>query len=56
MSDTVGHPLFGYKLSIRRMLLVQARLLSRYLLKEISSVPSLSPAVIRIILWKIIYI
>lgn len=43
MSDTVGHPLFGYKLSIRRMLLVQARLLSRYLLKEIPQYPHYLP-------------
>ena len=43
MSDIIGHPLFGYKVSIRRMLLVQARLLSRYLLKEISQYPHYLP-------------
>ena len=43
MSDTINHPLFGYKVSVRRMLLVQARLLSRYLLKEISQYPHYLP-------------
>ena len=43
MSDTVSHPVFGYKLSVRRMLLVQARLLSRYLLREIPAYPHYLP-------------
>lgn len=43
MTDTISHPLFGYKLSVRRMLLVQARLLSRYLLKEIPLYPHYLP-------------
>lgn len=43
MSDMVSHPLFGYKLSVRRMLLVQARLLSRYLLGEIPLYPHYLP-------------
>ena len=43
MTDTISHPIFGYKLSVRRMLLVQARLLSRYLLKEISVYPHYLP-------------
>lgn len=43
MTDTISHPLFGYNLSVRRMLLVQARLLSRYLLKEISVYPHYLP-------------
>lgn len=43
MSDTVSHPLFGYKVSVRRMLLVQARLLCRYLLKEIPQYPHYLP-------------
>ena len=43
MSNTVSHPLFGYKLSVRRILLVQARLLSRYLLKEVPLYPHYLP-------------
>ena len=43
MSDIISHPLFGYKLSVRRMLLVQARLFSRYLLKEIPLYPHYLP-------------
>ena len=43
MSETISHPIFGYKLSVRRMLLVQARLLSRYLLKEIPIYPHYLP-------------
>ena len=43
MSETISHPIFGYKLSVRRLLLVQARLLSRYLLREIPLYPHYLP-------------
>ena len=43
MSDTVTHPLFGYKVSIRRLLIVQARLFSRYLVGEIPIYPHYLP-------------
>jgi CRISPR-associated endonuclease Cas1/CRISPR-associated protein Cas4 len=39
LSQEVTHPLFGYRLSMRRMILVQARLLSRYLLGELPAFP-----------------
>jgi len=39
LSQEVTHPLFGYRLSMRRMILVQARLLSRYLLGELPTFP-----------------
>lgn len=37
MDTTVTHPLFGYKVSYRRILEVQARLLGRHLLREVPS-------------------
>jgi CRISPR-associated endonuclease Cas1 len=37
------HPVFGYRLSMRRLLLVQARLLSRFLLGELASYPHYLP-------------
>ena len=37
------HPLFGYRLSMRRLLLMQARLLSRHLLGELPSYPQYLP-------------
>jgi CRISPR-associated exonuclease Cas4/CRISPR-associated protein Cas1 len=37
------HPLFGYQISMRRMLHVQARLLSRWLLREIPDYPHYVP-------------
>lgn len=40
MSQEVTHPLFGYRVSYRRLLELQARLLSRYLLGEIAEYPS----------------
>ncbi len=43
MSDIVTHPIFGYRLSIRRMLIVQARLFSRYLLGEVRNYPQYCP-------------
>ncbi|PKK85190.1 MAG: CRISPR-associated endonuclease Cas4/Cas1 [Thermoplasmata archaeon HGW-Thermoplasmata-1] len=39
MDDLVTHPTFGYRISYRRVLEVQARLLARYLLGEIEEYP-----------------
>ncbi|HEX5326140.1 MAG TPA: CRISPR-associated endonuclease Cas1 [Acetobacteraceae bacterium] len=39
LSQETTHPLFGYRVSMRRLLLVQARLLSRYLLGELPAFP-----------------
>lgn len=43
MSQQTTHPIFGYQVSMRRMLLVQARLLSRFLLGELPSYPHYLP-------------
>jgi len=40
LSQEVTHPLFGYRLSYRRLFEVQARLLARYLAGEIPEYPS----------------
>lgn len=40
MDQLITHPVFGYRISYRRVLEVQARLLSRYLLGEIPEYPS----------------
>jgi len=40
MDTLVTHPVFGYRISYRRVLAVQARLLSRLLLGEIAEYPS----------------
>ncbi len=40
MSHEVTHPVFGYKVSYRRLLELQARLLARHLLGEISEYPN----------------
>lgn len=40
MGQEITHPLFGYKLSYRRLLELQARLLSRHLLGEIPEYPN----------------
>ena len=40
MDQEITHPLFGYRISYRRVLEVQARLLSRLLLGEIEQYPS----------------
>ena len=40
LSQEVTHPLFGYKLSYRRLLELQARLLGRYLLGDIADFPN----------------
>lgn len=39
MSQEIRHPVFGYRLSYRRVLEVQARLFGRYLLGEIPAMP-----------------
>jgi CRISPR-associated endonuclease Cas1/CRISPR-associated protein Cas4 len=43
LSQETTHPLFGYQVSMRRLLIVQARLLSRFLLGELSSYPHYLP-------------
>lgn len=43
LSQETTHPLFGYQVSMRRMLLVQARLLSRFLLGELPNYPHYLP-------------
>lgn len=40
MSHEITHPLFGYRVSYRRLLEIQARLLGRYLLGEIPDYPN----------------
>ncbi len=40
MDQLITHPVFGYRISYRRVLEVQARLLARFLLGEISDYPS----------------
>lgn len=40
LSHEVTHPVFGYKLSYRRLLELQARLLSRHLLGELAEYPN----------------
>jgi len=39
LDQEVTHPLFGYRVSMRRLLEVQARLLARYLGGEIDQYP-----------------
>ncbi len=43
LSQETTHPLFGYRLSMRRLLVLQARLLSRHLLGELPSCPHYLP-------------
>ncbi len=43
LSQETTHPVFGYRLSMRRLVLVQARLLTRYLLGELPSYPYYLP-------------
>ena len=43
LSQETTHPIFGYRLSMRRLVLVQARLLGRYLLGELPSYPHYLP-------------
>lgn len=39
LDQEVTHPVFGYRVSMRRLLEVQARLLARYLSSEIEDYP-----------------
>jgi CRISPR-associated protein Cas1 len=41
MQEEVTHPVFGYRMSYRRVLEVQARLFARYLLGELSEYPEM---------------
>ena len=43
LSQETTHPVFGYQVSMRRMLLVQTRLLSRFLLGELPTYPHYLP-------------
>jgi CRISPR-associated endonuclease Cas1/CRISPR-associated protein Cas4 len=43
LSQETTHPVFGYQVSMRRMLLIQARLLSRFLLGELPTYPHYLP-------------
>ena len=43
ISQETTHPLFGYRLSMRRLLLLQARLLCRHLLGELPTYPHYLP-------------
>ncbi len=43
LSQETTHPLFGYRLSMRRLLLLQARLLCRHLLGELPQYPHYLP-------------
>lgn len=43
LDQVIAHPVFGYKVSYRKVLEVQARLLGRYLLGEISEFPAILP-------------
>ena len=43
LSQETTHPLFGYRLSMRRLLVMQARLLTRYFLGELQAYPHYLP-------------
>jgi CRISPR-associated exonuclease Cas4/CRISPR-associated protein Cas1 len=43
LDQELSHPQFGYRLSMRRMLHVQARLLARYLMGELAAYPHYVP-------------
>jgi len=43
MSHEITHPLFGYRVSYRRLLEIQARLLGRFLLGELPDYPNFTP-------------
>jgi CRISPR-associated endonuclease Cas1 len=43
LGQEITHPLFGYRLSYRRLLEVQARLLGRHLTGEIAELPAIEP-------------
>ncbi len=40
MDSTITHPLFGYSISYKRVLEMQARLLGRHLLGELKTYPA----------------
>jgi CRISPR-associated protein Cas1 len=39
IEETITHPVFGYKISYRRVLEVQCRLLARHLMGEVDAYP-----------------
>jgi len=43
LAQEITHPLFGYRLSYRRLLEVQTRLLGRHLMGEIAELPAIEP-------------
>jgi CRISPR-associated endonuclease Cas1/CRISPR-associated protein Cas4 len=43
LAQEITHPVFGYRLSYRRLLEVQARLLGRHLMGEIPELPAVEP-------------
>jgi CRISPR-associated protein Cas1 len=43
LEQEITHPVFGYRVSYRRLLEVQARLLGRHLLGEIDAFPQITP-------------
>lgn len=43
LDQVIAHPVFGYKVSYRKVLEVQARLLGRFLMGEISEFPAILP-------------
>ena len=43
MTQDVTHPIFSYRLSYRRLIELQARLLSRHLLGELDEYPNFTP-------------
>ena len=43
LAAEITHPVFGYRISYRRVLEVQARLLGRYLMEEIPELPPVEP-------------
>lgn len=43
LTQETTHPLFSYRLSLRRLIVLQARLLSRYLLGELNNYPHYLP-------------
>ncbi len=43
LSQETTHPIFGYRVSMRRLIMIQARLLTRFLLGELSNYPHYLP-------------
>jgi CRISPR/Cas system-associated endonuclease Cas1 len=43
LATEISHPVFGYRVSCRRLLEVQARLLGRHLAGEIPDLPAVEP-------------